>query len=142
MRPQSAYSNRPPEIAPGEKIIAAASYLTTGIIGFLWVIISHVTGSKIKSFLRYNIYQSIFLAVLYYVFNLIMNILVGIVVKVPFIGSLVYSVYFYLFNFKMIMGYSIIDFVIFTAILYLVLTSLSGKISRLPWVSDVVKSML
>jgi hypothetical protein len=142
MRPQSAYSNRAPEIAPGEKIIAAASYLTTGIIGFLWVIISHVTGSKIKSFLRYHIYQSIFLAVLYYVFNLIMNILVGIVVKVPFIGSLVYSVYFYLFNFKIIMGYSIIDFVIFTAILYLVLTSLSGKISRLPWVSDVIKSML
>jgi hypothetical protein len=141
MRPQPA-NNRPIERAPGEKIIAAATYLTTGIVGFLWLIITNVTGSKLKNFLRFHIYQSIFLSVLYYVFVLILNILVGIVAKLPLIGSFIYSIYFFLFNLKMIFGYSIVDFIVFVTILYLVSTSLLGKVGRIPWVSDVVKGML
>ena len=37
-----------------EKIIAAASYLTAGLVGFLWIILSQVTGSRLKNFLRFH----------------------------------------------------------------------------------------
>ena len=134
--------NRPQPIAPGEKIIAAASYLTAGVVGFIWIIISHVSGSRLKNFLRFHIYQSIFLSILYYVFNVILSILVGIVVKIPFFGSLVYSVYFWTFDMKIIFGYSIVDTFIFITIAYLVINSIFGKYGRLPWVSKVIKSMM
>ena len=141
MRPQ-ATSNRQPNIAPGEKIISAATYLTTGIVGFVWIIISQVSGSKIKPFLRFHIFQSIFLSILFYIGNLILNILVGIVVKIPLIGSMIYSIYFYIFDLKLIFGYSIVDTFVFAIIIYLVISSLTGKEGKLPWVSDIVKGML
>jgi uncharacterized membrane protein len=141
MRPQST-SGRYPNIAPGEKIVAAATYLTTGIVGFIWIILSQVSGSKIKPFLRFHIFQSIFLSILFYICNLILNILIGIVVKIPFIGSLIYSVYFYIFDLKLVFGYSIVDAFVFAIIIYLVVSSLTGKEGRLPWVSDIVKGMM
>lgn len=141
MRPQSTY-NRPPNISPGEKIISAATYLTTGIIGFIWIIISHVSGSKIKPFLRFHIFQSIFLSILFYIFNLILHILVGIVVKIPLIGAMIYSAYFYIFDLKLIFGYSIVDTFVFAIIIYLVISSLTGKEGKLPWVSNIVKGMM
>lgn len=134
--------NKPQPIAQGEKIIAAASYLTAGVVGFIWIIISQIAGGRLKNFLRFHIYQSIFLSILYYVFNIILTILIGIVVKIPFIGSLVYSVYFWLFDLKLIFDYSIVDTIIFLIIAYLVLNSLFGKYGRLPWVSKVIKSMM
>lgn len=133
---------RIPVIAPGEKIIAAASYLTAGIAGFVWIIISHLAEARLKNFLRFHIYQSIFLSILYYLFNIILNILVSIVVKIPIIGSLVYSVYFYIFDFKLVLGFSIVDFLIFLVLAYLVMVSLLGRYSNLPWVSKVIKDML
>ncbi|MEI8377151.1 MAG: hypothetical protein WCF95_01300 [bacterium] len=142
MRPQSAYNNRLPNVTPGEKIISALTYLTTGIVGFIWIIISHVSGSKIKPFLRFHIFQSIFLSILFYIFNLILTILIGIVVKIPLIGSLIYSVYFYIFDLKLVFGYSIVDALAFAIILYLVLSALTGREGKLPWVSDIVKGML
>lgn len=140
-RPHIAY-NKKPSITSGEKIIAAATYLTTGIIGFIWIIISQVTKSKIKPFLKFHIYQSIFLSILFYVFDLILQILVGIVVKIPLIGSLIYSVYFYIFNLKLIFGYSIINTLMFAIIIYLVLSALTGKDGKLPWISNTVKGMM
>ncbi len=134
--------NKPQPIAQGEKIIAAASYLTAGVVGFFWLIISHIAGSRLKNFLRFHIYQSIFLSILYYVFNVILSIMVGIVVKIPFIGSLVYSVYFWIFDLKLIFNYSIVDTFIFIVIAYLALNSLVGRYGRLPWVSKVIKSMM
>lgn len=140
-RPQSAY-NKPPSITPGEKIISALTYLTTGIVGFIWIIISQVSGSKIKPFLKFHIYQSIFLSILFYIFDLILQILVGIVVKLPVIGSLIYSVYFWLFDLKLLFGYSIVNALMFAIIIYLVLSALTGKSGKLPWASDIVKGMM
>jgi len=140
MRPQPV-NNRQPNITSGEKVISALTYLTTGIVGFIWIIISHVTKSRIKPFLKFHIYQSIFLSILFYVFDLILQILVGIVVKIPIIGSLIYSVYFYIFDLKLIFGYSIVNSLMFAVIIYLVFSALTGREGKLPWVSNVVKEM-
>jgi hypothetical protein len=64
------------------------------------------------------------------------------VVKIPFIGSLIYSVYFYIFDLKLILGYSIADFGVLAIIAYLVISAITGKEGKLPWVSDIVKGML
>lgn len=134
--------NKPQPIAQGEKIIAAASYLTAGVVGFLWIIISHLAGAKLKTFLRFHIYQSIFLSILYYVFNIILTILIGIVVKIPIIGSFVYSIYFWLFDLKLIFDYSIVDTCLFIVIAYLALNAFFGRYGNLPWVSKTIKSMV
>jgi len=141
MKFETAY-NKQHNIAPGEKIVAAATYLTTGLVGFVWIIISNLSSSKIKPFLRFHIFQSIFLSILFYICNLILNILIGIVVKIPIIGSFIYSIYFYFFDLKLIFGYSIVDATVLGVIVYLVISALTGKEGRLPWVSDIVKGML
>lgn len=138
----SAFQNRPQHISSGEKIIASLSYLTTGIIGLLWIIISVATSNKIKPFLRFHIYQSILLSILYYVFTLILNLFVAIAIKIPIIGSLVYSVYFYLFNLKLIFGYSIVDFLILLILGYLLLCCIAGKTGNIPFITKSAKSML
>ena len=42
-----------------EKIVAALSYLTMGMAGFIWLLISLFTKVRLKSFLQYHIFQSI-----------------------------------------------------------------------------------
>lgn len=134
--------NRPSSVAPGERLVAAASYLTSGIVGFLWMIVAHVTNSRLKNFVKFHIFQSIFLAILYYLFTLILNILVGVVIKIPLIGSLVYSLYFYIFDFRFIFGFSFVDFSILLVVVYLVINAVLARSGNIPWVSNVVKGML
>lgn len=138
---RSSY-NRPQVVSVAERLISAASYLTSGIIGFLWIIIAHVTNSRLKNFVKFHVFQSIFLAILFYLFKLVLNILIGVAIKIPFVGSLVYSAYFYVFDFKFIFGFSFVDFTILVVVIYLVVNALLARIGTIPWVSTVVKGML
>lgn len=130
------YDNK---IYPIEKIISALSYLTCGFAGFIWLLIGIFTKSSIRSFLKYHIFQSIFLAIGYFLLCQFVILVMQILSVIPFINVLVLRFSYY-FNMPLFFGFSIIQVMVYTIIFYLVLTSLQGKYSYLPWISEIIKT--
>ena len=64
MPPCYSYQNNIPTMS--ERIIAVLSYVTSGIVGIIWLLLATITKSNLKPFLKYHIMQSIFLMLLYY----------------------------------------------------------------------------
>lgn len=129
------------EPLPLEKIIAALSYLTSGLIGFIWLILGAVLKLGIRPFLLYHIYQSIFLSVLFFIVQLGLKIILDILSAIPLIGQLVSTLTF-LFTTSIFGGFSIINLVLLSIVIYLTITSLMGKYSYLPWVSNIIRANL
>ncbi len=122
-----------------ERIIAALSYLTLGMVGFIWLILGVLMKSNVRTFLKYHIFQSIFLAIAYYLICQLLGLLMNVLSIIPIVNSVLVMLTFYL-NMPLIFGYSFIQFIIYTILLYLMLTSLRGKYSYLPWISEIIKS--
>lgn len=59
-----------------ERIVAALTYPTMGMIGFIWLILGLITKARPRAFTLYHIYQSIFLSIAYVVLSLLIGIVV------------------------------------------------------------------
>lgn len=129
------------ESLPLEKIIAALSYLTSGFVGFVWLILGAVLKLGIRPFLLYHIYQSIFLSVLFFIVQLGLKIILDILSAIPLIGQLVSTLTF-LFTTSIFGGFSIINLALLSIVIYLTITSFMGQYSYLPWVSNIIKANL
>jgi ABC-type Na+ efflux pump permease subunit len=124
---------------PLERIIAALSYLTMGFVGFIWLLLGLFTKSTLRPFLQYHIFQSIFISIAYFLVSQLLGLVMNILSFIPFVNQLVLASTFYL-NMPLIFGVSIIQFLIYIVLFYLMLTSLQGKFSYIPWVSDIIKT--
>ena len=122
-----------------ERIVSALSYVTMGMAGFVWLIICALTKSNLRPFLRYHIFQSFFLVMGCFLLNIFMNLVVGILSVIPFINMLVYKLLF-LFTAPIAFGYSLVNLVILFTMIYLVITTLQGRYSYIPWVSNIIDS--
>lgn len=122
-----------------ERMIAALTYITMGMAGFIWLIICAVTKTNLRSFLKYHIFQSFFLVMAAFLINIFVGFIVSILGVIPFINMLVYKLLFF-FTAPMILGYSLVNFGILLVMTYLVITSLQGKYSYIPWISNIIDS--
>lgn len=122
-----------------ERIVSALSYITMGMAGFVWLIICALTKSNLRPFLRYHIFQSFFLVMGCFLLNIFTNLVVGILSVIPFINMLVYKLLF-LFTAPIAFGYSLVNLVILFTMIYLVITTLQGRYSYIPWVSNIIDS--
>ncbi len=120
-----------------ERIIAAASYLTMGFVGFVWLIIAVFTKKVLRPFLRYHVYQSIFLSIIYFLLSTFISLLFGILGYIPFLRRLVGMIAFF-FNVPIFGHLSLISALILMLILYLAISAFMEKYSYIPWVSDVI----
>ena len=123
------------EIYPIERIISAASYLTAGFAGFIWLIIAAILRKRVTPFLMYHILQSIFLSILYFLLVTFAELIYVILYRIPLINAIPYFINMplpFLFNL------SIIQAITTAIILYLAITSAMGIYSYLPWVSDII----
>ena len=130
----SHYEHKPYMI---ERIVAALSYLTVGFVGFIWLIISMIRRTPLTKILQYHIFQSIFISIGYVLLCLILGFLLNILGMIPFINNLAAQIVL-LFNAPVILGYSIIQTVIYILLFYLAITSFMGMYSRIPWVSNII----
>lgn len=122
-----------------EKIIAALSYINAWI-GFAWLIIAILTKNSIKPFLKYHIIQAMFLWFTYFVVcNIILGPLLMVLSHIPLVNIVIMQLTFF-FNAPILLGFSLIQALIYIVIFYLVITSFQGQYSYLPWFSDIVKS--
>ncbi|MBS5802416.1 MAG: hypothetical protein KIC80_05305 [Brachyspira sp.] len=124
-----------------ERIVAALTYPTMGMIGFIWLILGLITKARPRAFTLYHIYQSIFLSIAYVVLSLLIGIVVNILSYVPLINKLVAQIVFWT-NAPVFFGYSIIQTIIYAIILYLAVFAFMGRDSYFPWVSEIIKENL
>lgn len=120
-----------------ERIVAALSYWTMGMVGFIWLIIGLFTKARLKPFLQYHIFQSIFISLGLAVLSIFIGFLSNILSVIPVINKIVAQINF-LLNMPLIFDYSIMQAVIYVFLTYLAVTSLMGRFSYVPWVSDVI----
>lgn len=123
------------QVYPIERIIASTSYLTAGMVGFVWLIIAAVMRKHATQFVMYHIMQSIFLSILYFLLSTFAELVYVILYRIPVINAIPYYINMPLgFAF----GLSIIQLITTVIILYLAITAFMGMFSYIPWVSDII----
>lgn len=122
-----------------EKIIAGLTYITMGTVGFVWLLIGLFTKSKIKPFLQYHIFQSIFISIAFFLLNAFLGLIMNILSFIPLVNQLVLQFTFYL-NAPFLFGFSVIQALMYSVLGYLVVTSLQGQFSYLPYISEIIKA--
>ena len=120
-----------------ERIIAALTYLTMGMVGFIWLIIGLFTKARLRPFLQYHIFQSIFISLGFAVLSILIGWLSNIFSFIPIINQIVAQLTFWL-NMPLIFEYSLIQTVIYIFLMNLTISSFVGKYSYIPWVSDII----
>ena len=120
-----------------EKIIAALTYLTMGMVGFIWLIVGLFTKARLKPFLQYHIFQSIFISLAFAVLSTLISWISNLLSFIPIINRIVAQITF-LLNMPLIFDYSLLQSVIYIFIIYLAVTAFIGKYSYIPWVSDII----
>ncbi len=120
-----------------DRIVASLSYITMGMAGFIWLIVSLFTSARLKPFLQYHIFQSIFISLGFTVLSLFIGFVSNILSFIPLINKLVAQIGF-LLNMPLLFGYSLIQIVIYSVLIYLAGTSFLGKYSYIPWISDII----
>lgn len=129
----------PNNALPIERIIAALSYITFGMVGFFWLLLAIFTKNTIRPYLKYHIFQSIFLSIAFFLFSALLGLLMNILSFIPLVNQLIMQFTWYL-NMPLLFGYSLINLIIFGIIFYLAFTSFQGQYSYIPWVSDIIKA--
>ena len=118
-----------------ERILSAATYLTAGGVGFVWLIIAAFLKKHVTPFLMYHILQSIFLSILFFLVSILGELLFVILYRIPFVNAIPYLLAMpvpFLFNLSIVQAFTTL------VILYLAITSFVGYYSYIPWVSDII----
>ena len=128
-----------------ERVVGSLSYLTSGIVGLIWLIIGVVTKKNMKQFLQYHIFQSIFLMLTFYIIANLLALVMNILSYIPFLNKIVSGINF-VFNVPFIsfafIHLSIINIFILLFLVYLVIGTMLGKYVKVPWVSDIIRANL
>ena len=120
-----------------DRVISGLSYLTGGMAGFIWLIVCVVRKAYPDRFLSYHIMQSIFIYLCYIVVNAIFWFIVNLLGYVPFVNRVVRQL-IYIFNHPIFFGYSFVQVILYSVILYLAVFAFMGLYSYLPGVSNIV----
>ena len=123
-----------------ERIISCLSYLTFGIAGVVWIVVSYIAKNQMSSFCSYNIYQSIFFSIFLYILSLFCSIVSGILCAVPFLCKIINDFSIFFAQTPIYFGYTLWGLIIFVITCYLAIFSFLGRYPYLPFISDVVGS--
>lgn len=129
-------------VLPAEKLIATLSYFTFGTVGFVWILLGAFLKQNLRPFLKYHIYQSIFLAVLFFIVTQALIFIVNVLAYIPYLNAIL-GLSAYLLNVSILnvawIHLSIVQISVFMLIVYLSAGVVKGQYSYIPWVSDIIK---
>ncbi len=120
-----------------ERLVVSLSYLTMGFIGFIWLVLGAFTKSQCSNFVRYHIFQSIFISILLFIINILFGIITDVLGVIPVVKVFIQNIY-YLLNIPLILNYSIIQIALYLFMGYLMITSALGFYTYVPFVSDII----
>lgn len=130
------YKSQTP-VSIGDRIISVISYVTAGWVGLIYMVILYFVGKPASLFLRYNIFQSIFISFFYFLLCMIFGFISNILLQIPLINALV-SWFILLFNRPVIFEYSAIQALVTGLFIYMSVVALLGKMPRVYWVSRII----
>ncbi len=130
------YKSKTP-VSIGDRIISVISYVTAGWAGLIYMVILYFVGKPTSLFLRYNIFQSIFISFFYFLLCMIFGFISNILLQIPLINALV-SWFILLFNRPIIFEYSAIQALVTGLFIYMSVVALLGKMPRVYWVSRII----
>lgn len=123
-----------------EKLIAAATYVFP-LIGFVYLVIAALMKKDIKPFLKFHIFQSIFLAFTIWIVVAGITFAMNLLSYIPLVKNIVGMVTF-LLNTPILFGFSVVTFVYLLFLVYLVIGVFKGTYSYIPWVTNIIKANL
>ncbi len=121
-----------------ERIVSALSYLTMGLVGFVWLILGLFTGASLTKFTQYHIFQSIFISIAFVLISMLFGFAVDFLSIIPIVNKIV-ATFMFLLNMPVLSHFSIIQLCVYTLMFYLAVTSFMGRYSYVPWVSDIIE---
>lgn len=130
------YKSKTP-VSIGDRIISVISYVTAGWVGLIYMVILYFMNKPTSLFLRYNIFQSIFISFFYFLLCMIFGFISNILLQIPLINALV-SWFILLFNRPVIFEYSAIQSFVMGLFIYMSVMALMGKFPRVYWVSRII----
>ena len=124
-----------------EKTGAVAAYLTLGIWGLIWLLISRRTYFDQKDFVRFHCFQSIFIGILYMFIPQGLAILFSLIIQIV---TLIPGTTFIIHMLQLLHNslQSLISLAGLTLIVYCVIFCLYGKFTNIPWISQLINRML
>jgi len=124
-----------------ERIISAATYLTAGMAGFVWLIIAVLLKKRPTQFILYHTFQSIFLYIAYFIFFELYKLVFIIIAKIPIINAVMFMFNNFINSpITLLSGLSLLQAFTSAVILYLAITAFMGQYSYIPWVSDIINA--
>lgn len=120
-----------------DRIISFFTYISAGWVGFIYCIILYIGKKNPSHFLRFNVFQSIFISLLYFVLASVIGFVSNILLHIPILNAII-SWFILLFNKPIFLQYSIIQTLTVILVLYLSITSLLGKYPRILWISKII----
>lgn len=125
------------KVSLSDKILSCLTYLTAGWFGIFTLIALYFLKKKPTKFIRFNIMQSIFVAILFFIVSLLLGWTLKILSYIPFLNYIVAYISFQ-FTRAVFLDYSIVQTFMIGLTLYMAGFSLFGKYPKVYWVSDVI----
>lgn len=123
-----------------DRVISVLSYLTAGWGGLIIWIIFHFAHVNLSKFLKFNIFQSIFISFAYFIIYSLLGLCFYILSHIPIIQ--IASSYVQLVIFRpILLGYSLLQLLIVGLISYCVFFSFIGRYPKIYKVSEWINNM-
>lgn len=142
MRGRRNFAPGRPYASMEDRIISGLTCLTWGLVGFIWIIISHIRGQSLSSFSRFHIFQSIMIFIGIYVLGLILSIFLGFIQLMPFVGPFVANIVYFVSGYPLVFGLSATTFFVQALAVYMAVFSFMGKYAEVPGISNYIRRMV
>jgi uncharacterized membrane protein len=129
--------NKPLTVGFMDRIVSCLSYVSVGWVGFIVLILLYFMKRKSSRFLRYNVFQSIFIALLFYVVAQGFDYILKLLSYIPFVNYIISTITTN-FSVGIFQGYSLFQIFLFGLIVYLAFCSFVGRYPRVYWISNII----
>ena len=122
-----------------DRIISILAHFTFGFFSLIWLIFAYLTKKRSSPFLMFNLYQAIFVSLVFAVLSLVYEIAINFISVIPFVGKLANAFHLFFVATPIYFGTSISGMLVTLLILYFALACLIGKRPYIPLVSEIIK---
>jgi len=120
-----------------DRLLSCLSYLTAGWGGIIALFLLYLKRRSASPFLRFNAFQSIFIALLFFVISMVFGLLASFLKFIPLLNSLVAYISF-LLNRPLFFNWSAVQVVMLGITIYGAVFSIIGRYPRIIWISKIV----
>lgn len=124
-------------VSISDRIFSALSYVSMGWIGFLYCIFLIFNKKRISYFLKFNVFQTLFMSILFFILSVVFGYTFKLLSMVPFVQIIISWIQLLLFK-PMIFQYSLLQAFLLGIIGYGFIYSILGKFPRIYWISKII----